>query len=216
MRPVESSAARPRSKLDELEAIVRQSREHSGSRGVSNAVFEWLCSEEIWIAQDEVSLAGTMHFLLDEELHSVILRLAASRHLLACSFATSYQTGATILSHRSSSVLVVLPALAPCGLSGSVNDTSSSLIHAATRIGDPDRLAMMCAIDPAYVDARAFPDHETPLWLAAYCGSRQAAEVLLDWGADPHTRDGTLGLTCLEAAIQNDNVDVVELLRQRT
>jgi ankyrin repeat protein len=84
----------------------------------------------------------------------------------------------------------------------------TTLWHAAT-LGLLDRLQ-------AYLDGSTPPDHVNgAFWGACHGGQRQAAEYLLDYGADLNWIPDWENLTPLDAATRNGAADVAEWLRER-
>ncbi|MDF1485692.1 ankyrin repeat domain-containing protein [Ramlibacter sp. H39-3-26] len=91
-----------------------------------------------------------------------------------------------------------------------VNKPGWTPLHYAVTGNPPDQLAIMRVLldSSAYIDA-ASPNGTTPLMMAAYYGSEDAVQLLLDEGADPRLKNQQ-GLTALDFASRSQRKSVVD------
>jgi len=82
---------------------------------------------------------------------------------------------------------------------------------------DGDWPGVLVAVDetPELLEARFGPSHQTLLHLAVIAGERDAAEALLDRGADPMARDAGDDATPLHWAADRGDLEMVRLLVAR-
>lgn len=98
-----------------------------------------------------------------------------------------------------------------------VNKTGWTPLHYAASNPKPEAVDMIKLLIEfyAYIDAES-PNKTTPLMMAAYYGSEEAARLLLEEGADPTLRN-VLGLTAIDFArkAERDQLakDIAESLR---
>ena len=95
-----------------------------------------------------------------------------------------------------------------------VNKTGWTPLHYAASGVQPQQAALVALLleHHAYIDA-ASPNGTTPLMMAAQYGTREAAQLLLDEGADP-TLKNQLGLSASEFALRAERPDVAKAIAQ--
>ena len=86
-------------------------------------------------------------------------------------------------------------------------------VFAAAALGETNQLDILLGLDPALATAEA-ADGETPLHVAARYGQREAAQRLIDGGADA-TRTNHRGETAAAVARSHGHSSVASLLERR-
>jgi len=86
-------------------------------------------------------------------------------------------------------------------------------IHNAVGNGDTQQVETLLQNNPELVNAKAEQTGFTPLHHAAIHGHTEAAELLLQHGADVNAKS-RLGRTPLTLALQNKHVETAEFLRK--
>lgn len=91
----------------------------------------------------------------------------------------------------------------------------SVTIHEAAALGDDETIAYMLDLEPRLISEISF-DGWTPLHLACFFGGYEAAQLLIDRGADIHVRStNNMANTPLHAAAASKRTALVLLLLER-
>lgn len=97
-----------------------------------------------------------------------------------------------------------------------INKTGWTPLHYAVSVGGPQQLAIVKILleDSAYIDAES-PNKTTPLMMASYYGSSDAARWLLNEGADPTLRNDQ-GMTAADFARKGQREDLAKDIDAKT